>query len=457
MLSADAFAGLVAEAAKKHGVPGLSAAVVCGDDVRSASAGVLNLRTQVAVDDESVFQIGSITKVFTGTLVMQFVDEGRVELDAPIRRYLPKLRIAHEPVSDAVTVRRLLAHASGIVGDLFTDTGRNDDATALYLEHCSELPYLTEPGRLFSYCNSGFNILGRLIEVITGATWTKRLHEALLEPLEIDALSDPEDAPRYRAAVGHVLDDDGGLRLTPTCWLPRATEAAGARLAMSPRALLAFAKLHLRDGIAPNGRRLLAAETARTMRVLEIPLPADIAGPDGYGLSWQVYDSWRPKTVGHDGGTIGQSAYLRVFPDWDAAVAVLTNATSGGAAKAFDEILRAVAASLGDPHIPVKPTPRDDLQFDAARFAGIYETYVSRIVVAPVNGTLHATVSQRNNESLGDLPEHHLVLRPIDDHRFLAEDEPYGATSVVGFTEFAQDGKARFLFSGFRLAERVHG
>lgn len=455
MLSADAFADLVADAAKKHGVPGLSAAFMRGDEVRSASSGVLNLRTQVEVTDESVFQIGSITKVFTGTLVMQLVDEGRVDPDAPIRRYLPDLRIADAPVDDAVTVRRLLAHSSGIVGDFFADTGRNDDATALYVERCSELRYLTEPGRFFSYCNSGFNILGRLIEVISGTTWAKRLQEALLDPLEIDALNDAEEALRFRAAVGHVLDDDGTLRLTPTCWLPRGTEAAGARLAMSPRALLAFARLHLRDGVAPDGRRLLAAETARAMRDLEVPLPADIAGPDGYGLSWQVYDSWRPKTVGHDGATIGQAAYLRVLPEWNAAVAVLTNAGSGGTAKAFDAILRASVGSLGEAHIPVKPDANPALPVDAARFAGTYETYMSRIVVTPSNGTLRATVTQRNNDSLGDLPDHHLVLRPIDDHRFLAEDQPYGSTSVVGFTEFDRNGKARFLFTGFRLAERT--
>ncbi len=103
----------------------------------------------------------------------------------------------------------------------------------------------------------------------------------------------------------------------------------------------------------------------------------------------------------------------------------------------------------------MKPDANSALPVDAARFAGAYETYMSRIVVTPSDGALRATVTQRNNDSLGDLPDHHLVLRPIDDHRFLAEDQPYGTTSVVGFTEFANDGKARFLFTGFRLAERV--
>ncbi len=454
MLSSDAFAALVADAAKRHGVPGLSAAFVHDGALRTASTGVLNVETQVPVTDDSVFQIGSITKVFTGTLVMQLVDEGRVALDAPVRRYLPNLEIAREPVSDEVTVRRLLAHNSGIVGDLFTDTGRNDDATERYVEKCRDLPYLTPPGTLFSYCNSGFNILGRLIEVLTGKTWAAHLREALIAPLDIPALIDAEDALRYRAAVGHVLDDDGAIQLTPTCFLPRSAEAAGARLTMSPTSLLAFATLHLRDGVTRSGRRLLSAESAQAMRRMEVRLPVDIAAADGYGLSWQVYDSWRPPGVGHDGGTIGQSAFLRLIPELDVAVAALTNVSSGGPAKAFDEILRAVVRGVGA-QLPSRPAPNPSATVETPRYVGAYETYMSRIVVTDGGGALRATVSQRNNESLGSLPDHHMILRPIDGDRFLAEDQPYGSTSVVGFTQFNGNGKAKFFFSGFRLAERV--
>ncbi len=455
VLDSDGFVDMVATSAKRHKIPGLSAAFIRGDTVRCASSGVLNVSTRVAVTDDSVFQVGSIAKVFTGTLVMQLVDEGMLELDAPIRRYLPQLRIANEPISDAVTVRRLLTHTSGIVGDLFLDTGRNDEATALYVDRCSDLPYLTEPGRYFSYCNSGFNILGRAIEVITKQTWAARLHEALLAPLWIAALVDAEDAPRYRTAVGHVLDGSGDVQITPTCFLPRGCEAAGSRLAMSPASLLGFARLHLRDGVAPNGRRLLSAQAARAMRELEVRLPIDIGEVGGWGLSWQILDSWKPRTVGHDGGTVGQTAFLRVIPEWDVAVAALTNISSGGPRMAFDEIVGDVLGAIGETNIPHNPAPNGAMTIEAERFVGIYETHLSRFEVEASDGTLRATVSQRNNESIGDLPAHHLVLRPIDGDRFIAEDEPYGAASVVGFTDYGKQGKARFLFSGLRLAERV--
>jgi len=458
MLTAEEFAELVHDVAQRHAIPGLSAAFDRGGEVHRAASGVLNVTTQAGVGDDSVFQIGSVTKVLTGTLVMQLVDEGRIELDAPLRRYLPDLRLAGEPASDAVTIRRLLAHASGIVGDVFLDTGRNDDALALYAERCGDLPFLTEPGAYFSYCNSGYNLLGRAIEVVTGEPWARRLRGRLLAPLGIVAAVDAEEAVRLGTAVGHVVDADGQTALTPTTYLPRSGDPAGSRLAMSPSSLLAFARMHLRDGVAPDGTRLLEAATARAMRELVIPLPVDIAGPSGYGLSWQVYDAWRPRAVGHDGATIGQSAFLRLLPEWDVAVAMLANSGSGPSGKAFDELLRAVLGALGEAHIPTKPVADLNLTFDAARYAGIYQTYMSHIVVnANGGGALTATVSMRNNESIGDLPDYQLVLTPIDEGRFLAEDRLHGSTSVVGFAGFGNDDKPRFLFTGFRLAERVDG
>jgi CubicO group peptidase (beta-lactamase class C family) len=456
MLTAEAFTELVHDVTQRYKVPGVSAAFERGGELRRASAGVLNVETQVETTGDSIFQIGSITKVLTGTLVMQLVDEGEIELDAPLRRYLPELQIAGTPVSEAVTIRLLLAHAGGIVGDVFWDTGRNDDALAIYAERCGELPYLTEPGAYFSYCNSGYNLLGHAIEVVTGERWERRLRGKLLEPLGIAATVAAEDTPRFRTAIGHSVDPEGRATLTPTPYLPRSGDPAGSRLSMSAESLLRFARLHLQDGIAPSGVRLLEAASARAMRELVIALPVDIAGPTGYGLAWQVYDAWRPRAVGHDGATIGQSAYLRLLPEWDTAVTMLTNAGSVTAGDAFDELLRAVLASLGEADVPRKPSADTAFAFDATRYAGTYETYMSRIVIG-TNGdeTLEATVTARNNESLGDIPDRHLILRPIDDGRFLAEDRDHGSTSVVGFAELGAGDTARFMFMGFRLAERV--
>src|SRR5262245_42703805 len=122
-----ALAGRLAEARERHGTPGASIAVLTSEGVSSAASGLLNIATGVDATTDSLFQIGSITKVWTATLVLQLVDEGLLDLDAPIRTYLPDFRVADEETSRGVSARHLLTHTSGIDGDHFADTGRGDD------------------------------------------------------------------------------------------------------------------------------------------------------------------------------------------------------------------------------------------------------------------------------------------------------------------------------------------
>ena len=117
----------LADALKRHRVPGASLAILAGETLREGAAGVVNVRTGVEATPDAVFDIGSITKVFTTTLVMQLVDAGLLDLDAPVRRYLPELVLADPEAAARVTVRHLLTHQSGIEGDFFQATGRGDD------------------------------------------------------------------------------------------------------------------------------------------------------------------------------------------------------------------------------------------------------------------------------------------------------------------------------------------
>src|SRR3954463_14985924 len=102
--------------AEKHGVPGATLAILDGDEVGEAAYGVLNVRTQVEATPDSLFQIGSITKVWTATLVMQLVDEGLLDIDQPVVKYLPEFKVADAEVTKTVTTRHLLTHSSGIDG-----------------------------------------------------------------------------------------------------------------------------------------------------------------------------------------------------------------------------------------------------------------------------------------------------------------------------------------------------
>lgn len=153
--------------ARRHLVPGATLAIGLGDELFDFATGVLNVGTGVETTTDSVFQIGSNTKLVTTTLVMQLVDEGLVELDDPVRKYLPDFALADPRAAGEITVRQLLTHTSGIQGDYFKGFGRGDDAIERYVVSLADIDLVHAPGQFWSYCNSGFVVAGRLAEVVT--------------------------------------------------------------------------------------------------------------------------------------------------------------------------------------------------------------------------------------------------------------------------------------------------
>ena len=152
--------------AARHRVPGASLGILRmhdrgADELVDAAYGVLNKDTGVEATTDSIFQIGSISKVWTATVVMQLVDEGLLDLDTPIIEVLPELRLADPDVTKHVTMRHLLTHTSGIDGDVFTDTGRGDDCLEKYVAGLGEVKQNHPLGATWSYCNSGFSVMGR--------------------------------------------------------------------------------------------------------------------------------------------------------------------------------------------------------------------------------------------------------------------------------------------------------
>jgi CubicO group peptidase (beta-lactamase class C family) len=224
------------------GVPGAAVALTDGETVIAAVHGVGNLRTGVPVTRDTLFQIGSISKVFTASLVMALVDQGKVDLDAPVRSYLPDFA-AGDP---AATVRQLLCHTAGFEGDDFTDTGRGDDALRLYVEGLADAAQIHPLGRMFSYCNSGYSVLGRIVEVVTGSSWDDAVRTLLgnsaLATLAEQVILGPH-------SVGHLElpTPDGGtaIQVAPVFAPPRSVGPAGT-IHGTVDDLLAFGRMHVR-------------------------------------------------------------------------------------------------------------------------------------------------------------------------------------------------------------------
>jgi CubicO group peptidase (beta-lactamase class C family) len=216
----------LADVAQRHRIPGAAIAVRHGDRLAEAATGVLNIVTGVEATTDSLFHIGSITKMYTALLVMQLVEEGLVDLDEPIQRYLPEFRLADPQAATAVTVRHLLTHTGGFDGDLFNDTGRGDDCLDRYLAVVGGARQFAAPGELFSYCNSGFAVLGALIARLRTGVWESVVRERLLAPLSLTHTTlYAEEAIVFRASAGHFQDPQTQrLKLSPQ-WTALAPSA----------------------------------------------------------------------------------------------------------------------------------------------------------------------------------------------------------------------------------------
>ncbi len=369
----------LARLAERHHVPGAQLGILRltperDDEVVTAAYGVLNNRTGVAATDQSLFQIGSISKVWTATVAMQLVDEGLLHLDDPIVEVLPELRLADADVTKSVTLRHLLTHTSGIDGDVFTDTGRGDDCLEKYVDLLADAAQNHPLGATWSYCNSGYSLMGRLIEKVTGLTWDEAMRERLFNPLGLThTITLPEEALLYGAAAGHV--EDGGEQVTAPVWqLPRSLGPAGL-ITATVADVLAFARMHLTGGLAADGTRLLSEVAIADMTAHQADLPDKLILGDSWGLGW-IRFGWgvdgQSRVIGHDGNTIGQAAFLRILPEAGLAVTLLTN--GGNTRDLYEDLYREIFLELAGVEIPAAfAPPAEPVEVDVAPYVGSYE------------------------------------------------------------------------------------
>ncbi|WP_066368590.1 serine hydrolase domain-containing protein [Herbidospora mongoliensis] len=381
------------ELAAKHGIPGAQLGILSGDELVTLATGVLHAGTGQPAATDSVWQIGSISKVWTATVIMQLVDEGRLTLGTPVAEILPEFTLRDPETTAAVTVWHLLTHTSGIDGDLFTDTGRGDDALEKYVGLLADSAQNHPIGATWSYCNAGYSVLGRIIEVVTGTTWDQAMKDKLFTPLGLTHTTTlPEEAMVFGHAMGHVKGGDDPV-VAPVWGLPRAVGPAGL-ITSTVGEVLAFARMHLLGGVAADGARVLSAESAAAMSSYQTDCPEKRLLGDSWGLGWFRCDWHGHRAYGHDGNTIGQAAFLRVLPEAGVAVALTTN--GGNTHDLYVDLYEEIFAELTGIHMPEPfEPPAEPVTTDLNPYAGTYERGSVRMDVFDEDGkpTLRTTLT----------------------------------------------------------------
>ena len=351
------------------GVPGVALGVLAGGEEETAGLGVTSVENRLEVTPDTLFQIGSIGKTFTATLVMRLVEEGKLELDAPVRNYLPDFRLSDEQAAAGATIRHLLTHTGGWVGDYFDDFGWGDDALARMVDRVGELPQLTPLGEVWSYNNSGFYVLGRTIEVVTGQTFEAAMRELVLDPLGLeDAYYFMDDVITRRFVVGHELDESEQTIVARPWPIGRAAHSAGG-IVTNVRELLRYARFWIEGG------DLLRPESVTEMLRPQVEIGGNV---DAIGLAWMLLSVEDVRLIGHGGGTKGQISWLGIAPEHGFALVVLTNHQRGGIVA--DRVAEAAyEAYLGvrEPEPAAIELPPERLQ----EYLGRYEARMGDVVL----------------------------------------------------------------------------
>jgi CubicO group peptidase (beta-lactamase class C family) len=392
----DRLAEFVGNAMKMTGVPGASVGVLYEGKVQTAGFGVTNADHPLDVTDETLHQIGSITKTFTGTLAMRFVETGQLDLDTTVRTYLPHFRVSDEDASSRATIRHLMTHTGGWAGDLFEDTGSGEDALAKYVEKMAGLEQLAPLGTVWSYNNAGFAVLGRILEVVSGRPYADLLREMLLEPIDMAQTHlDTDSVITRRFAVGHRVTADGA-QVLPSWSLPDYVRPMGG-IICSVKDLLRYAQFHLGDGSTASGERLLSAESLAQMHVQHTP----VWRKSSWGLTWSVDDTAAIRRVSHAGGTVGQISLLTLVPERGFAAAVLSNADRGSQLTG-DATNEALAAYL-DVEI-AKPAPIESTEADLRPYVGVYERPFCNVELGMLGGRLIGQITYKQSFPTADTP-----------------------------------------------------
>jgi CubicO group peptidase (beta-lactamase class C family) len=449
----------VTEKAAELGVPGATAGVVVDGERHTAFFGVTSAENPLDVDENTLFQFGSTGKTYTATAMMRLVEQGKVDLDAPVKQYVPELKLKDQDAQERVTVLQLFNHTAGWQGDSIKDTGDGDDALAIYVAGMADLEQITPLGATVSYNNASLSLAGHLIAKVCGTTFEKAIRDLLLQPLGMDmTFFTPNEIMSRRFAVGHTLHDDGRITVNRPWAMPRSAGPAGG-LSATVGDQLTWASFHLGDGTAADGSRVLSSELLARMQQPTAEMPGSALG-DAVGISWLLKDVDGTQLVSHGGTTHGQFSDFVLVPSRGFGVTCLSNCGPNGS-----QLNHAVTEWALEHYLGLKETQlvaSDRSDDELAEYTGSFETIAATMELTASRGAIEASISYKPDtlralrESGEDEPE----VQPPFRLGLVAGTDQYVVTEgpakgMRGYFSRDASGRVDGVHLGGRLASRV--
>jgi CubicO group peptidase (beta-lactamase class C family) len=444
--------------AEELGVVGATAGVLVDGVEETAFVGITSVENPLAVDERTLFQFGSTGKTYTGTALVRLAEQGRVDLDAPVRTYVPELRLKDADAAERVTVLQLLNHTAGWAGDALTDTGDGDDCLEKYVARMIELEQVTPLGATVSYNNASLSLAGHVLARVTGTTYENAISDLLLQPLGMDmTFFRPNDIMTRRFVVGHSVHDDGRVTINRPWSLPRSGAPAGG-MSATIGDQLTWARFHLGDGTAADGTRLMSADAVRRMQQPTVDMAGSALG-DAVGISWLLKDLDGTQQVGHGGTTNGQHSSFDLVPSRGFAVTTMSCSEPNG--PELNDAVRTWALQHYLGITVVDPDPEKRRDEDLAEYAGRFETIAAIVDITVQDGGLLAQVTIKPDfaatlhdagEEVPEQPPVHLGMLPGGDRHVVVGGPGAG---MRGYFSRDAAGRVDGIHLGGRLASRA--
>ncbi len=320
----DEIAAVVTAKMAEYRVPGVALGLFAEGQVQLRGFGVTSLDDPQPITEDTLFTIASISKTMTATAVMKLVHDGRLDLRAPVRRYLPGFRVLDDEASRTVSPWHCLTHTPGWEGQLATED-RGAEALAHFASSIMPtLPQLARPGEAWSYNNAGFALTGRLLEVVTGRSIHAALRDLVFAPLGLTrTFTRLTDAMTYRQSLGH-RDRDGKAEVIRPFQTTSSTTAGGVITSVAD--LMRYARVHLGDGRLPGGAPYVSRAALNLMQTAQVRKHGTT---DDMGIGWHLRTVGGVATMAHGGTLNGHCLLLQLVPSRHLAFTVLTNHQDG--------------------------------------------------------------------------------------------------------------------------------
>lgn len=330
------FAALAAFAEAKmreYRIPGVALGIVDNKVITTRGLGVTNVEEPLPVNEHTVFPIASISKTFAATAMMRLVEQGKVDLQAPVRKYLPDFTVGDEKVARDVTVWNLVTHSPGWEGQVSgpergEDTLRNFVATVMP-GLMQVAPFDSAQGKpaaaAWSYNNAAYSVAGHLIEAVTKTSINRALRDLVFTPLGLTHTGTTTgDFIVNRFAAGHAVRGDA----PPVLMRPytHATSVTSGGIGLCITDMMAYATFHLGDGTNANGERILSRASLDLMKTPQLEKQST---DDAIGISWHIRRVAGVRVAGQGGTAGGHILVLSIVPERNFAISILTNANSG--------------------------------------------------------------------------------------------------------------------------------